>query len=77
MHHAGPCRANYEEALSHGAFNIVCVTFIYLTNLYKQQYTLIVLGTGTIKSKTIPSLNCVTLTAKLSSCSQDSQELQF
>lgn len=66
MSHAGPSGANYEEALSHGAFNIVCATFIYLTNLYKQQYTLIVLGTGTIKSKTIPSLNCVSLTVKLS-----------
>lgn len=75
MHHAGPYRANYEEALPQGAYNIVCVTFIYLTNLYKQQYTeytVIVLGTGTIRSKTIPSLNCVSFPVY-----QDSQELQF
>ena len=64
------------EVLFHGTYNIVGTTLIYLTNLYKQQCTVTLLGPGNIVSKTIPSFNCVTLMVHLPVC-QDFQESQF
>lgn len=46
--------------------NILWATFICLTNLCKKQYTVTMLGTGAIQSKTIPFLNCIILIVKLS-----------